>query len=163
MTTRTAAQRRAEAKVAYDAFMAACPSRKVFEMLSDKWVGLVLAAVSAGPRRYGELKAEIAGVSPKMLTQTLRTLERSGLVDRTVTASVPVRVDYELTPLGRDLYPLITPLKAWAEANVDAIRAAEQAYDLRTFAREPTGASAATGASAVIGVTAAMGVTAARQ
>ncbi|KJE19682.1 transcriptional regulator, HxlR family [Frankia torreyi] len=147
MATRTAAQRRAEAKEAYDAFMAACPSRKVFETLSDKWVGLVLAAISAGPRRYGELKTEIAGVSPKMLTQTLRTLERSGLIDRTVTASVPVRVDYELTALGRDLYPLITPLKAWAENNVDAIRAAEQAYDLRTSARQPT---AVTGATAVM-------------
>lgn len=137
MTTRTAAQRRADAKADYDAFLAACPSRVVFDMLSDKWVGLLLTALSGGSRRYGELRTEIAGVSPKMLTQTLRTLERSGLVERTVTAQVPVRVDYALTDLGRSLFPLLAAIKMWAERNVESVRAAEHAYDTRTAPGHP--------------------------
>lgn len=137
MATRSAAQRRAEAKADYDAFLAACPSRVVFDMLSDKWVGLLLAALSGGTRRYGELRTEIAGVSPKMLTQTLRTLERSELVERTVTAQVPVRVDYTLTELGRGLFPLLAAIKNWAEQNVEAVHAAERAYDTRIAADHP--------------------------
>jgi DNA-binding HxlR family transcriptional regulator len=129
MATATATQRRRQAKQAYDAFMAECPTRQLLESLSDKWLGLVLGALRDGPRRHGEVARRIAGVSQKMLTQTLRTLERDGLVTRTVTASVPVRVDYELTPLGRDLVPVMVAIKDWAEAHMDEVNDARRAYD----------------------------------
>ncbi|MBO0690634.1 MAG: helix-turn-helix transcriptional regulator [Candidatus Dormibacteraeota bacterium] len=131
MTTTTAGQRREEAKHAYDAFMADCPTRQLLESLSDKWLGLLVHALADGPKRHGQLAHKVAGVSQKMLTQTLRTLERDGLVTRTVTASVPVRVDYALTPLGRDLLPVMVAVKRWAETHMDEVNAARRAYDLR--------------------------------
>lgn len=129
MPTMTAAQRREQAKNDYDAFMAACPSRDLLDRISDKWVGLVLAGLAGGPRRYGELNRIIAGVSPKMLTQTLRGLERDGLVTRHVTPTVPVRVDYELTPLGVSLHAVMGQVKSWAETHMDQVFAARSAYD----------------------------------
>jgi DNA-binding HxlR family transcriptional regulator len=129
MATRTAAQRRAEAKMAYNAFIATCPTRQLLDTLSDKWLTLVLSSLMDGPRRYSELSRTIAGVSQKMLTQTLRTLERDGLVERTVTPSVPVRVDYRLTAIGKDLAPVVHAIKVWAEANMDRIDAARADYD----------------------------------
>jgi DNA-binding HxlR family transcriptional regulator len=129
MPTQTAAQRRDEAKLAYNAFIDACPTRQLLDTLSDKWLCLVLAALSDGPLRYSELSRWIAGISQKMLTQTLRTLQRDGLVTRTVTPSVPVRVDYELTDLGRDLAPVTNAIKTWAEANMDRIELARLAFD----------------------------------
>lgn len=83
MPTLTAAQRRAAARAEYDAFLAACPSRQILARISDKWVTLILVAFAGGPLRYSDLGRIIAGVSQKMLTQTLRTLERDGLVSRT--------------------------------------------------------------------------------
>jgi DNA-binding HxlR family transcriptional regulator len=127
--TMTAAQRRAADKLEYDAFLAQCPSRQLLDRISDKWVALVLAALERGPRRYSELARTIAGVSQKMLTQTLRTLERDGLVTRTVTATVPVTVTYELTELGRSLQVVITGLKTWAESHMDQVLAARATYD----------------------------------
>ena len=97
MPTMTAAQRRAADKADYDVFMAECPSRQLLDRLSDKWVTLVLCALEDGPQRYSQLARTIAGVSQKMLTQTLRSLERDGMVTRSVTATVPVTVTYELT------------------------------------------------------------------
>jgi Predicted transcriptional regulators len=88
MATTTAAQRREHERAAYNAYVAECPSRQVLDALSDKWVTLVLTALADAPRRYSELSRTIAGVSQKMLTQTLRMLERDGLVTRTITASV---------------------------------------------------------------------------
>jgi DNA-binding HxlR family transcriptional regulator len=129
MATRTAAQRRDEEKLAYNAFLDGCPTRQLLNTLSDKWVCLVLAALGDGPLRYSELSRRIAGVSQKMLTQTLRTLLRDGIVTRTVTPTVPVRVDYELTDLGRDLAPVLTAIKTWAEANMDRIDRARSAFD----------------------------------
>lgn len=121
MPVRTAAQRRRDAKIAYDAYLAACPSRQLLDTLANKWVCLVLAALDGGPQRHGELARRIAGVSQKMLTQTLRSLERDGLVSRTVTAAVPVRVDYELTALGEDLGSVVRELKRWAERHMPAV------------------------------------------
>lgn len=129
MATTTAAQRREQARVAYDAFLAACPTRKLLDRLSDKWVCLALTALAPGPRRYGDLTRIIAGVSQKMLTQTLRALERDGLITRTVTPSVPVRVDYALTPLGASLLPVMRAIKRWAEANIEHVEAARAGYD----------------------------------
>jgi DNA-binding HxlR family transcriptional regulator len=132
MATTTAAARRSEARVAYDAFLAGCPTRKLLDRISDKWVSLVLAALANGPRRYNHLARTIAGVSQKMLTQTLRTLERDGLVSRTVTPAVPVRVDYALTPLGETLLPVMGAIKNWAETHIEAVESARADYDLST-------------------------------
>ncbi|MCP2169213.1 winged helix-turn-helix transcriptional regulator [Goodfellowiella coeruleoviolacea] len=131
MVTRTAAQLREAAREEYDAFMATCPARQLLDRISDKWVSLVLTALADGPRRYSDLARKIAGVSQKMLTQTLRVLERDGLVSRAVTASVPVRVDYALTPLGRSLLPLMGAIKAWAEEHIEEVVAARASYDQR--------------------------------
>jgi DNA-binding HxlR family transcriptional regulator len=129
MPTRTAEQRRAAAATAYNAFVTECPTRQLLDALSDKWVTLVLVALADGPLRYNALARRIAGVSQKMLTQTLRTLERDGVVERTVTLAVPVRVDYALTALGRSLLPLVAEIKTWAEAHMDQVLAARTDYD----------------------------------
>src|SRR3954454_11040819 len=129
MPTMTAAQRRAADRAEYDVFLAECPSRQLLDRLSDKWVTLVLVALRDGPRRYSELSRAIAGVSQKMLTQTLRTLERDGLLTRTVTPSVPVTVTYELTPLGQSLLPVVSAIKDWAETHIKDVHAARAVYD----------------------------------
>src|SRR5436305_6987012 len=118
MPTMTAAERRERARQAYNAYLAECPARQVLDAISDKWVTLILTALAHGPQRYSDLSRRIAGVSQKMLTQTLRSLERDGLLTRSVTPSVPVRVDYELTPLGRTLMPLISAIKSWADGHM---------------------------------------------
>jgi len=97
-------------------------------------VTLVLTALADAPRRYSELSRTIAGVSQKMLTQTLRMLERDGLVTRTITASVPVRVDYQLSPLGRTLLPVVRAIKDWSETHIREVHAARVAYDHATLA-----------------------------
>ncbi|MEU5892737.1 helix-turn-helix domain-containing protein [Streptomyces sp. NPDC047461] len=129
MPTLTAAQRREQARVEYDAFIRGCPTNQLLDRLSDKWVSLVVSALSTGPMRYSDLTRKIAGVSPKMLTQTLRSLERDGILDRTVTPSVPVRVDYELTPLGHSLAALLTAVKDWAETHIEEVHQARDRYD----------------------------------
>src|SRR5690349_20880174 len=111
MATRTAAQQRADAKATYDAYLAECPARQLLDRISDKWFSLIVNALADGPQRYSDLARRIASISQKMLTQTLRNLERDGLVRRTVTPSVPVRVDYELTPLGAGIVPLMQAVK----------------------------------------------------
>ncbi|PVG81270.1 transcriptional regulator [Nocardioides gansuensis] len=135
MPTLTAAQRRQQDKMAFDAYLAECPSRKLLDRISDKWVVLVITALADGPQRFSEISRHLAGVSQKMLTQTLRTLERDGLVARHVTPSVPVRVDYELTPLGRSILGPIRQLKAWAEAHMPEVAEAQETYDRRQEAR----------------------------
>lgn len=138
MTTTTASERRAQAKSAYNAFFAACPSRQLLDRLSDKWVVLILCALGGdsplgdgtpASLRYSELSRLIAGVSPKMLTQTLRSLERDGLVWRTVTPTVPVTVDYALTDLGVSLHATTRAVRHWAQQNMDAVQASRERYD----------------------------------
>jgi len=129
MPTMTAAERRERERLEFNVFLASCPSRQLLDRLSDKWVTLVMVALEGGPRRYSQLSRTIAGVSQKMLTQTLRTLERDGLVTRTVTASVPVTVTYELTGLGHSLQRVIHGLKDWAESNMGEVLAARSSYD----------------------------------
>ena len=125
----TAAQRRARARDTYNAYVADCPSRQVLDAISDKWVTLVLNALAGGPLRYSDLARRIAGVSQKMLTQTLRRLERDGLLTRTITPSVPVRVDYQLTSLGETILPVVTAIKQWSEAHIAEIHTARDAYE----------------------------------
>ncbi|MGH7357463.1 MAG: winged helix-turn-helix transcriptional regulator [Candidatus Rokuibacteriota bacterium] len=142
MPTTTAAQKRAQAKMEYDAFLASCPSRQLLSRISDKWVALVLAALGSGgpgpgedcvgeprPMRYSELSRQLAGVSQKMLTQTLRSLERDGVLTRTVTPTVPVTVTYELTDLGLSLHDVMRAIKVWAEAHMDEVLANREKYD----------------------------------
>ncbi|GAA1539867.1 winged helix-turn-helix transcriptional regulator [Nocardioides humi] len=118
------------ATATFDAFTAACPSRKLLDTLSDKWVSLAIVALGlSGSLRYSELAARIEGVSQKMLTQSLRRMERDGLVTRTVTPSVPVRTDYELTELGRSLMPVMRHIKEWAEEHMAEVEQARAAYD----------------------------------
>jgi DNA-binding HxlR family transcriptional regulator len=146
MATMTAVQKRAQAKAEYDAFLAACPSRKLLDRISDKWVTLILCALGSDgsyqpvgdgagePRamRYSELARLLASVSQKMLTQTLRSLERDGLVTRTATPTVPVTVSYELTDLGLSLHHMMRGLKTWAEMHMDDVLANRATYDTRT-------------------------------
>jgi DNA-binding HxlR family transcriptional regulator len=145
MPTMTAAEKRAQARVHYDAFLAGCPSRQLLERISDKWVALILAALgSDGPHhpggdcvdaprsmRYSELSRRLAGVSQKMLTQTLRSLERDGLVTRTVTPTVPVTVTYELTDLGISLQHVMRSIKDWAEAHMGEVLTNREKHDAR--------------------------------
>jgi DNA-binding HxlR family transcriptional regulator len=97
--------------------------------IGDKWTVLVVGTLGDGSRRFNELRREIPSVSQRMLTLTLRNLERDGLVSRTVTPSIPPRVDYELTELGRSLLPPISGLTQWAMDNVGAIHEAQADYD----------------------------------
>ncbi|WP_163275457.1 winged helix-turn-helix transcriptional regulator [Cellulomonas iranensis] len=100
---------------------AACPSRVVLDHVTSKWGVLVLVALSERTLRWGELRRVVEGVSEKMLAQTLRTLEADGLVERAVTATVPPRVDYALSPLGVDLATRLLPLMSWIVEHADAI------------------------------------------
>ncbi|MFC9851586.1 winged helix-turn-helix transcriptional regulator [Streptomyces prasinus] len=140
MTT-TKAGKRAQAKVEYDAFLAVCPSRQLLDRISDKWVVLILCALggdasgqsgtSHAPKamRYSELARLLAGVSQKMLTQTLRALERDGLLTRTVTPTVPVTVTYELTDLGLSLHHVARGLRQWAQSHMDQVLSSREEHD----------------------------------
>ena len=97
--------------------------------IGDKWTVLVVATLGDGPRRFNELRREIPSVSQRMLTLTLRNLERDGVVSRTVTPSIPPRVDYELTPLGHSLLEPITALTQWALDNIQHIHGAQARFD----------------------------------
>ena len=97
--------------------------------IGDKWTVLVVQTLGAGPKRFNELRREIPSVSQRMLTLTLRNLERDGLVNRTVTPSIPPRVDYELTELGQSLQKPICGLATWATDNVEAIHEAQARFD----------------------------------
>lgn len=98
-----------------------CPTRKVLDRIGDRWTVLVVGSLAEGPLRFSELAARIDGISQKMLTQTLRALEQDGLVQRTVTAAVPVRVDYELTEAGQSLRAPLKALEDWAKSHMSPI------------------------------------------
>ena len=103
--------------------------------IGDKWTVLVVQTLSDGPRRFNELRREIPSVSQRMLTLTLRNLERDGLVSRTVTPSIPPRVDYELTALGHSLQKPVNALAQWALTHVEDINAAQGRFDAEADAR----------------------------
>ncbi|WP_416358138.1 winged helix-turn-helix transcriptional regulator [Aureimonas phyllosphaerae] len=104
----------------------------VLARIGDKWSVLVVMQLGSGPRRFSELKRSIGSISQRMLTLTLRGLERDGLVTRTVTPSIPPRVDYELTGLGRSLLDPVQAIGAWAVDNHERITRAQQAFDDRS-------------------------------
>ncbi len=101
----------------------------VLNRVGDKWSMLIVMNLSDGPRRFSELKRAIAGISQRMLTLSLRGLERDGLISRTVTPTIPPRVDYELTQLGRSLQDPVKALGDWAIAHIACIRAAQKRFD----------------------------------
>lgn len=115
----------------YDVLAAACPTRQVINRVGDRWSLLVLYALEHGTLRFQELRRTVDGISQKMLTQTLRVLERDGLVERTVHASVPPKVEYELTPLGVDLAQTIAAIRSWAYQHINHIEQARTTYDTK--------------------------------
>ncbi len=102
-----------------DVYRAACPCRSVLDLLADKWSALLIGALEEGPLRFGVLRARVEGVSPKVLTTTLRRLEAQGLLERTVFAEVPLHVEYELTELGMDAARPLSDLRQWVELNIE--------------------------------------------
>ena len=106
-----------------------CPSRVVLDRIAEKWTGLVVLALADETLRFGELRQRIGGVAPKVLTHTLRALERDGLLTRTVYAEVPPRVEYRLTALGRSLRQPLAVVQDWAERNVSRVLAARERAD----------------------------------
>lgn len=112
-----------------DAFDPNCPTRLVLDRIGDRWTVLILLTLRDGPRRFTELRTGVPGVTPKVLTQTLRAMARDGLLTRHVYAEVPPRVEYRLTELGRSLQTPVRAITDWAEEHVDAVMAARQAAD----------------------------------
>ncbi|MFI0983873.1 winged helix-turn-helix transcriptional regulator [Streptomyces exfoliatus] len=111
-----------------------CEVRQILDRVADKWSLLVIALLDRRVLRFTELKREIDGVSQRMLTVTLRQLERDGLVKRTVHPVVPPRVDYELTSLGGTLHTTIRSLVTWTERHQNEIAAAREEYDAKEAA-----------------------------
>lgn len=120
-----------------------CAARDVLDRVGDKWSVYVLFLLGDGTRRFTDLRRSIDGISQRMLTVTLRNLERDGLVSRTVHPVVPPRVDYALTPLGRTLRDIVGALVEWAEAHTADIDRARAGYDRRVGRRPTLGASQA--------------------
>jgi len=106
-----------------------CPSRQVLDLIANKWTAIIIYRLSRGTKRYSELQREIGGISQKMLTQTLRSLERDGIVNRKVYPVVPPMVEYSLTPLGETLIEPLSALCQWAEAYIPEVEAARNQYD----------------------------------
>ncbi|GHI85494.1 cinnamoyl ester hydrolase [Streptomyces xanthophaeus] len=106
----------------HDVYAARCPCREVFDLLGNKWSALAIGAMEGGPQRFGALARRLEGVSPKVLTSTLRRLEQEGLVDRTVYPAVPLHVEYALTPLGRSVAEPLAQLRGWVESHIDELR-----------------------------------------
>lgn len=120
-------------------YAALCPSREVLALIGEKWVSLVLGALNGKVLRFGELKRVCEGISQKMLTQTLRKLERDGLVIRTLYAeTLPLKVEYRLSPLGESVLPVVQLAKSWAEENLRQIEKNRIAYDANANARSST-------------------------
>ena len=105
--------------------------REILSLVGDKWSVLIVTILGSGPMRFSQLKRAVEGISQRMLTATLRGLERDGLVTRTVTPSIPPRVDYELTELGRSLGVPVNALNQWTIDHIEAINAARTAFDKR--------------------------------
>ncbi|HEL2979954.1 TPA: helix-turn-helix transcriptional regulator [Stenotrophomonas maltophilia] len=114
-----------------DVYAADCSARDALALISGKWVMLLLPALAHGPRRNGELLRKIEGISQKVLTQTLRQLERHGLVERCDLGSRPLHVEYRLTEVARSLVATLSTLDRWAELNFPALDAARERFDAR--------------------------------
>lgn len=122
-------------KTKCDVMDPACPSREVLNRIADKWTALVIYALGEQTLRYGELQRRIGGVSQKMLTQTLRSLEDDGLVVRKIYPVVPPMVEYSLTPLGRSLKEPLFAVRRWAEKHLPQLLANRTAASARASRR----------------------------
>lgn len=111
-------------------YRADCPTRQILDHIGDRWTVLVIGVLHGGQARFSDLRRRIEGISHKMLTQTLRTLERDGLVTRTVYPQVPVKVVYSLTDAGRTLCEPLRALQAWSITHQPDVSRAREAYDL---------------------------------
>ncbi|GIH93587.1 winged helix-turn-helix transcriptional regulator [Planobispora siamensis] len=105
----------------HDVYAEQCPCRGVLDMLANKWTALAIGALEDGPQRFGALQRRLEGVSPKVLTQTLRRLEEAGFVDRTVYPAVPLHVEYALTELGVGVAEPLRALRSWVERHLDEL------------------------------------------
>ncbi|MGW5770561.1 winged helix-turn-helix transcriptional regulator [Streptomyces longwoodensis] len=105
----------------HDVYAAQCPCRDVLDVLANKWSALAIGAMEEGPQRFGALQRRLEGVSPKVLTSTLRRLEDKGFVERTVYPAVPLHVEYALTALGRSVAGPLGQLRTWVEDHLDDI------------------------------------------
>lgn len=114
----------------WDCYNSACPSRLVLNRLADKWALLILGSLAGGPVRFNALRRQIDGVSQKMLSQTLKNLERDGLICRRAYATVPVTVEYAMTELGATLAQTIQTLRLWTATHMEDILASQSAYDI---------------------------------
>jgi DNA-binding HxlR family transcriptional regulator len=110
---------------------AECPTRMILDRIGDKWAVLVLGLLEPGPVRFNQLRRSIDGLSQKMLSQTLKSLERDGLVERRAFATVPVTVEYLITPLGCTLAATLESLRLWAETHIVDVLTAQKRYDAR--------------------------------
>ncbi|GGY11958.1 winged helix-turn-helix transcriptional regulator [Streptomyces anandii] len=105
----------------HDIYAAQCPCREVLDLLANKWSALAIGAMEEGPQRFGALQRRLEGVSPKVLTSTLRRLEDKGFVSRTIYPAVPLHVEYALTDLGRSVARPLAQLRLWVENHIDEI------------------------------------------
>ena len=112
-----------------NAYAGTCPTRMVLDRIADKWAVLVLGLLGSRPVRFNQLRRQIEGISQKMLSQTLKSLERDGLVSRKAIPTVPVTVEYSITPLGETLSATVDSLRIWAETHMEQVMLSQQHYD----------------------------------
>ncbi|PPF87526.1 transcriptional regulator [Pseudoclavibacter sp. RFBJ3] len=115
----------------WNVMLATCPSRTSLAKIANKWTAMIVIALSDGPARFGEIRELVEGITGKVLTTTLRDLERDGIVTRTAYNEMPPRVEYELTPLGQTLRAPLLALGLWAEAHISEVLEARVAFDQR--------------------------------
>lgn len=114
---------------AWNVMLATCPSRTSLAKIANKWTAMIVIALSAGPQRFGAIRQDVGGISGKVLADTLRDLERDGILTRTAYDEMPPRVEYELTPLGHTLREPLTALGRWAEHHIEEVLTARDVYD----------------------------------
>jgi DNA-binding HxlR family transcriptional regulator len=118
-----------------NAYAAECPTRQILDRIGDKWAVLILILIREEPMRFNALRRTIEGISQKMLSQVLKSLERDGLIKRRVFATVPVTVEYSITPLGQTLAAAVDPLRDWAEENLKEVLSAQRRNDAQRSAK----------------------------
>lgn len=115
----------------WNVMLATCPSRTSLAKIANKWTAMIVIALSDGPQRFGVIRQEVGGISGKVLADTLRDLERDGILTRTSYDEMPPRVEYALTPLGHTLREPLTALGRWAERHIEEVLSARDGYDKR--------------------------------